>query len=226
MDELGWDKKKYITNNDVLQTLINSKSNIKNINQPERHFSYCNTNYALLALLVEKVTNMPFPDYIRKNIFEPLGMNSTFVYNDKDSAKCTPSYNWRGQQEAFVHLDKVYGDKNVFSTPEDLLKWDRLLYTDQFLSKSTLDAAYAPYSNEKPGIRNYGLGWRMYNLPDSQKIIYHNGWWHGSNAVFIRLIQQDATIILIGNRYDRNIYKAKDLIGLFMNPMASDNEDE
>lgn len=226
MDEIGWDKKKYVTNQDILNTLITQKNSLKNINPPNSHFTYCNTNYALLALLVEKISGLPFPQYLKKQIFEPLTMSSTFVYNDADSSRTNPSYNFRGQEEAFMNLDKVYGDKNVFSTPQDLLKWDRLLHTEQFLTKATLEEAYKPYSNEKPGIRNYGLGWRMYNFSDGKKIIYHNGWWHGSNAVFIRLVDEDATIIVIGNKYNRCIYKAKDLIGLFFNSITSINEDE
>ena len=152
-------------------------------------------------------------------------MNNSFVYSDKDSVRTTPSYDWRNYQAMFINLDKVYGDKNIFSTPEDLLKWDRLLSSELYLTKATLAEAYKPYSNEKAGVRNYGLGWRMYNFPH-KKIIYHNGWWHGSNAVFIRLIEEDATIIVIGNKYNRNIYKAKELIGIFTGPISTGNEDE
>jgi CubicO group peptidase (beta-lactamase class C family) len=192
---------------------------------PGKQFAYCNTNYALLALLIEKVTAMTYPEYIKKSIFAPLKMNSSFVYSDKDSARTTPSYDWRNYQAMFINLDKVYGDKNIFSSPEDLLKWDRLLSSELYLTKATLAEAYKPYSNEKAGVRNYGLGWRMYNFPH-KKIIYHNGWWHGSNAVFIRLIDEDATIIVIGNKYNRNIYKAKELIGIFTGPISTGNEDE
>jgi CubicO group peptidase (beta-lactamase class C family) len=153
-------------------------------------------------------------------------MDDSFVYTDMDSIKATPSYDWRQQTAVFMNLDKVYGDKNIFSTPRDLLKWDRLLYTNQFLQDSILNQAYQPYSNERAGIRNYGLGWRMYDYPNGYKIIYHNGWWHGSNAVFIRLIKEDATIILIGNQYNRNIYRARDLIGAFVEHYTADNGEE
>jgi CubicO group peptidase (beta-lactamase class C family) len=225
MEEIGWNSKTFITNQDILNTLISKKSILKNISPPNKHFTYCNTNYALLALLIEKVTAMTYPDYIKKSIFEPLKMNSSFVYSDKDSARTTPSYDWRNYQAMFINLDKVYGDKNIFSSPEDLLKWDRLLSSELYLTKATLAEAYKPYSNEKAGVRNYGLGWRMYNFPH-KKIIYHNGWWHGSNAVFIRLLDEDATIIVIGNKYNRNIYKAKELIGIFTGPISTGNEDE
>ena len=117
------------------------------------HFAYCNTSYVLLALLIEKITKTSYPSFIRKTIFEPSGMKNTFVYTDADSAKTNPSYDWKNQEQAFINLDKVYGDKNIFSTPRDLLIWDRLLISNQFLKASTLAEAYRPYSNEKNGIK-------------------------------------------------------------------------
>jgi CubicO group peptidase (beta-lactamase class C family) len=215
-----------VCNADILNALINRKSELRNITSPNKHFTYCNTNFALLALLIEKITKQSYPEYLKKVIFEPLQMKNTFVYTSADSMKANPSYNWKCQQEAFMNLDNVYGDKNIFSTPQDLLKWDRLLATHEFLSEKTLQEAYKPYSNERAGIRNYGLGWRMYNFPSGYKIIYHNGWWHGSNAVFIRLPKEDATIIVIGNKYNRNIYKAKELIGLFVKNFYNTSEEE
>jgi CubicO group peptidase (beta-lactamase class C family) len=96
-----------------------------------------------------------------------------------DTLKAVPSYNWRGQPETFNFLDQVYGDKNIYTTARDLLIWDRALASGLIFNEETLNEAYAPYSNEKPGLRNYGLGWRMNIFPDGNKIIYHNGWWHG-----------------------------------------------
>lgn len=91
-----------------------------------------------------------------------------------------PSYFYNGRQYAFDFLDLVYGDKNVYSTVEDLQKFERSLTEYKFLSKASLDEAYIPYSNEKPGTHNYGLGWSMLLLKNGKKIIYHNGWWHGN----------------------------------------------
>lgn len=215
MDELGW-KKKTVTNQDVLNTLIQQKNKIKNINPPNRKFTYCNTNYVLLALLIEKITETSFAEHLKKTIFIPLEMNHSFVYTDADSSKTTPSFDAKGKQAAFINLDKVVGDKNIFSTPQDLLKWDRLLSSKQYLNDSMLKEAYQPYSNEKEGIRNYGLGWRMLNYSDGYKIIYHNGWWHGNNSVFMRLIKEDATIILIGNKFNKKIYSAREISTFFI----------
>ncbi len=226
IDEIGWDKNVFVKNQDVFNILVDRKNELKNITPPNRHFSYCNTNYALLALLIEKLSNSTYPQFIKKYIFDPLQMTHSFVYTQLDSSRITPSYDWRGQRIPFNQLDMVYGDKNIYSTVKDLLKWDRLIRTNVFLSASSLKEAYTPYSNEKAGIKNYGLGWRMNLYPDGKKIIFHNGWWHGNNASFIRVIEGDATIIVLGNRYNRGIYKSKLLINLFDRAHSADEDDE
>ncbi len=225
MEDLGWDKDVYIKNQDVFDYLVNFKGKL-DVGAPDRHFTYCNTNYALLALLIEKVTGNTFPGFIQKEFFIPLNMTHSFVFTREDSAKVNPSYDWRGQMIPLNYLDLVYGDKNIYSTAEDLLIWDRALRSDKLFNENTLQQAYAPYSNEKPGIRNYGLGWRMNVYPNGKKMIYHNGWWHGYNASFIRLIDEDATIIVMGNRYTRAVYKAKSLCPIFgANYVAGEDEE-
>jgi CubicO group peptidase (beta-lactamase class C family) len=226
MEDLGWNKKTYIKNQDVLDYLIDKKALIKNISSPNTHFNYSNTNFALLALLAEKVTGKPFPELIKQTFFVPLHMDHSYIFTLADSATAIPSYDWRGRQIALEFLDQVYGDKNVYTTPEDLLKWDAALKDTNIFSTEILNQAYTGYSNEKPGIKNYGLGWRMNNYPNGKKIIYHNGWWHGSNAAFVRLLEDDATIIIIGNKYNRNIYKAKDLSNIFSSYFKNDIEED
>jgi hypothetical protein len=66
-------------------------------------------------------------------------------------------------------------------------------------------------------VKNYGLGWRLYLYPDNKKIVYHNGWWHGNNTVFTRLVDDSATVIILGNKYNRRIYDAKKLYTAFGN---------
>lgn len=214
MQDLGWPQHQYCTNEDVLDYLIKYKP--AGTGRPDTHFSYCNTNYSLLGLIIEKVSGMSYEDFLKKTFFIPLGMKDTYVFNmARDSARAMKSYDYRGRMEPYTFLDQGFGDKNVYSTPEDMLKWDQALYTNQIFSKETLEEAYTPYSNERPGIRNYGFGWRMNIFPDGKKVIYHNGWWHGNNTVFIRSIQDSVTIIVLGNKYDRNIYQAKKIAEIF-----------
>lgn len=222
----GWDESRYVSNQDVMDFLITHKAEMTDIVSPNTHFSYCNTNYALLALLIEKVSGLKYADYLSNHFFIPLQMKNSYVFTLADTAKAIPSFNWRGKPETFNFLDQVYGDKNIYTSARDLLTWDRALNTNLIFSDATLEQAYTPYSNEKPGIRNYGLGWRMNIFPDGNKIIYHNGWWHGSNATFIRLLKEKATIIVIGNKFTRAVYHAKILTSLFGNYYSPIDEGE
>jgi CubicO group peptidase (beta-lactamase class C family) len=213
LEKLKWDKKLRVTNQDILQTLYDHQPPLDFVSG--RRFAYCNTNYALLALIIEKMTGMPYHDYMKTAFFDPLGMQDTYVYTLADSARAMPSYEYNGRKWGFDYLDLVYGDKNIYSTVRDLLKWDQALYSNKFFKQSTLDSAFAPYSFEKPGIKNYGLGWRMFCYPTGKKIVYHNGWWHGNNTVLTRLIQDSATIIVLGNKRNNNIYRVKPLFEVF-----------
>lgn len=215
IDKTNWKDSLTLSNQDVFDILVTQKNTLENIGKPNTHFSYCNTNYALLALLIEKVSGLSYPVYMKQHLFDPLGMKNSFVYTRADSSAATNSYDWKGSLMAYGNLEEVYGDKNIFSTAQDLLKWHRALSANLICNPTVLEQAYTPYSNEKPGIKNYGLGWRMNQYPNGTKVIFHNGWWHGNNAAFIRLLDQDVVIIVMGNRFTRNIYKAYQLINSF-----------
>ncbi|HET9057492.1 MAG TPA: serine hydrolase domain-containing protein [Chitinophagaceae bacterium] len=208
-----WDFKTPVTNYDVLSYLIKYKPKCDHL--PDKAFQYSNTNFAILALIIEKVSGKSYGDYLKETFFTPLQMKDTYVYTPDDSDKVLPSFNWRGRKEGFTFLDDIYGDKNIYSTVKDLLKWDQALYTTELFKPETLNAAFTPYSNEKPGINNYGLGWRMKLYPNGKKIIFHNGWWHGNNSCFQRVIQDSVTIIVLGNRFNRNIYHCNKIANIF-----------
>jgi CubicO group peptidase (beta-lactamase class C family) len=215
LEPMGWDKAKFISNEEVLQFLIARKAEMVDSWAPNLKFSYCNTNYALLALIIEKASGKKYGQYLQQQFFKPLQMHHSFVFSLEDTLTATTSFDWRGRLMPFNFLDSVYGDKNVYSTARDLLTWDRALNSGLLFKPETLAQAYAPYSNEKPGVKNYGLGWRMNLYPNGKKITFHNGWWHGNNAVFIRLLQDSATIIVVGNKFCRATYKAIQLANLF-----------
>ncbi len=176
--------------------------------KPNSRFKYCNTNFAVLARLVERITEMTYSDFMTKYFFEPLGMNHTFIYNPSKGlpGNATISYkrNWTREPDMFA--DGVYGDKGIYSTPEDMYRWDQSFYQNKLLSNETIELAYGPCSFEKPGIKNYGLGWRMLCYANGNKIIYHNGWWHGNNTSFYRFIKENMTIIVLGNKFTNSIY--------------------
>ena len=213
-EHLGWDTKKTLTNQDILQLII-EKSALLDIGRPDAYFDYCNTNYALLALVIEKVSSQSFSSYLDQTIFKPLGMNQSFVFSMDKADAVLPSFKFNNQREPFMFLDAVYGDKNIYSTPRDMMKWDMALYDTSFFSQKIIEEAFKGYSYERKGVKNYGLGWRLYEMPSGKKIVYHNGWWHGNNTVFSRLPQDTTVIIVLGNKFNRSIYQAKKIAGIF-----------
>ncbi len=216
MEDGGWDRKTLATNTDVLNTLINWHPT--QAYRPGIRFNYCNTNYVLLALIIEKFSGMPYKDYMQKNIFEPLGMLNTYVLTKNDSARLTPSFDGYGSLWQLDFSDGPYGDKNIYSTPRDLLKWDQALYSESIISKQLLDSAFTPYSNEKPGVYNYGLGFRLLMIPNGKKVIYHHGRWHGFNSAFARLTDEKVTVIILTNKFNRSIYPtARKMYNIFGN---------
>jgi CubicO group peptidase (beta-lactamase class C family) len=225
MENMGWDKKKLVTNQDVLDFIIARHKDIR-IARPDRGFSYSNTNYALLALIIEKTSDLTYGDYLKKTFFEPLGMNDSYVFSMSDTGRYLPSFYYSGRPYQFDYLDLVYGDKNVYSTVRDLLKWDQALRNDSLFTKQTLEAAYMPYSFEKPGTHNYGLGWRMYCLKNGKKLIYHNGWWHGNRTAFYRLLDEDVTIIALCNNDAKKVYSVKEMADIFGDYMQRRDHDD
>jgi CubicO group peptidase (beta-lactamase class C family) len=200
-------------NGDVLSYMIEKRPARQAM--PNMVFKYCNTNYVLLALIIEKITRKDYPTYMSETIFKPLNMNNTFIFNAKVADKYFPSYDYRLRPYKIEKYDFIYGDKNVYSTVRDMVLWDNALSSGSFLAASTLDMAYEPKSPVVNNYHNYGFGWRMLLKPNEDKIIYHNGWWHGNNTVFTRLLSNSTSIIILGNRFNKTIYKGKEIASIF-----------
>ena len=208
--------KKYLTNQDILNLLIEYKPELARTT--DTGFMYCNTNYAMLALLIEKVTEKSFPEAMKQMVFHPLKMKHSFIFEEKDTLTAAKSFYQKGPRVyPYDRLDLIYGDKNVYTTPRDLLNFSKALYSKDFLRADLKDRIFEPYSNEKPGVNNYGLGFRMKIFNDHEKLTYHNGWWHGTNSVFAHLQNSQVTIIAIGNKYSNRVYSALALSGIFEN---------
>ena len=208
-------------NQDVLSFMINRRPAPQS--HPDRVFKYCNTNFVLLALIIEKITGQDFPTYMAENLFKPLKMDNTFIFSEKTIDKYTPSYNAKMVPYRIEKFDCIYGDKNVYSTARDMLLWDKALTEGKFLANTTLEMAFQPQSPTNKYYHNYGLGWRILAKPNEERLIYHNGWWHGNNTVFTRLINESATIIILGNKFNKSIYKGKEIASIFTGKIDTTN---
>lgn len=213
-DKSVWDRHNQLTNKDILDILATKDIGLES--KTGTRFSYCNTNYAMLALIIEKITGLSYKEAMSEMIFKPLGMKNTYVFDDdKDRKKIVPSYKGNGVEIGFDYLDNVYGDKNVFSTARDLLKFDRARQSPDFLKPELLKQVYTGYSNERKGTKNYGLGIRMINWETGQNFYFHNGWWHGNTSSYITLMKEGVTIIALSNKMTRNTYAVRKLAPIF-----------
>lgn len=177
--------------------------------KPDTKFNYNNTNYILLAAIVEHISGMKFAEFAAKNIFKPLGMKSTFVHDRSKEINNplipTGYYSVKRKAED-NYLDGVVGDKQVYSTVSDLFIWDQALYSEKLLKKKTLEEAWTPASPERKNGHNYGYGWRLWTLTDSTKIVYHNGWWHGFNSNYLRVPEDSIAVIVLRNIANRSFH--------------------
>lgn len=208
-------KQEFLTNQSVLEMLIKYKPELARMSNTG--FMYCNTNFALLALIVEKVTETSFPEAMQEILFKPLKMNNSYIFQKKDIPTASQSFFSGYRLYPLDKLDLIYGDKNAYTTPRDLLNFSVAMFSKDFLKPELMSKVFEPYSNEKKGINNYGLGFRMKEFDNGEKLTYHNGWWHGTNSVFAHLLKSKVTIIAIGNKYSQRVYSALALSGLFEN---------
>jgi len=211
-----WDEKRTATNTDVLYLFYANRPGLEFT--PGNKFHYSNTNFALLALIVEKISGKFYPQYVADSIFARAGMANSFVLSHQNAENYLPSWDGGGRVYPFNYLDAIYGDKNVYTTCRDLMKYDSAIRTGALLQQAWLDSAWTPNFVDKKyndPIEQYGLGWRLKIFNDTLKIPYHNGWWHGNNAVFQRLIADTAVIIVTGNRMTNRIYSASKAANVF-----------
>lgn len=199
--EHKWDKDKAPTNSEMMQML--EDHNVNRFFRPGRNFDYSNTGYFVLASIVEKVTDMKYGDFLESNIFEPLQMNSSFVYsfeNDSIAINQLSGYRvYRGRYHAEIGgtiNDAIVGDKNVYATGEDLFKWINGLNSGKVISDKSLELMYTKgetiYGRKVP----YGFGFRI-DTKNDEKVIYHHGKWNGFSTSITQYTDSDLLIIAL-----------------------------
>lgn len=211
MDKI-YDKKIPLTNQKVVEMMIRLKPHIDY--RPNAKFSYNNTNYMLLAYIVEKLSGQNFREYLKKNVFEPAGMVETFVYDPmhpemlKNAATGYVPRRGGPVVSDFNHLDGVTGDKGIYSTVEDLHHWDMALNEEKLVSFQTLEEAFTPqHTQPKVLPKNYGFGWRLTQLDTGDWLTYHTGWWHGFKNYYLHNPKDNSAIIILGNMAGHSLAK-------------------
>jgi CubicO group peptidase (beta-lactamase class C family) len=117
--------------------------------EPGTSYRYSNSGYALLALIVGKASGQSFARFLEARIFDPLGMTNTVAHEEGISTVAHRAFGYSLIEGAWQRTDQsqtsaVLGDGGIYSSIDDLAKWDAALYDERLLKKSSLDAAFAP----------------------------------------------------------------------------------
>jgi len=216
------DQKKGISNKQVMDLIAQYKP--APFNKPNARFLYNNSNFMVLGAIIEKVTGVPYAQYMQEHVFKPAGMTHTAVYSkavydkipvdvvghDRNSWKYSVAQNF---------LDGPVGDKGIYSTIGDLYLFDQALKAGRLIKPSTQDSAYTAHDPLLRGHFSYGYGWRLFEAPN-QKVVYHTGWWHGFRHIFLRDMKNDVTIILLGNLVNGSLLHLDDLFKMTGMPVV------
>jgi CubicO group peptidase (beta-lactamase class C family) len=145
-------------------------------------------------------------------------MNNTFIYKKyrgTEIKNAAPGYTkWRRKAED-SYLNGVVGDKGIYTTVDDMFKFDQALYKGNLVKKELIDEAFKPAHKRLYLHDNYGFGWRINASDTKNKIVYHTGWWKGFRSYFIRELGKKKTIIVLSNTDNRSVFGTNELIKLF-----------
>jgi CubicO group peptidase (beta-lactamase class C family) len=167
--------------------------------KPGLEYRYSNPGYALLAIVAERVSGKRFGELLEQEIFVPLGMSNTFV-DDSPTVKKVGAAVGYGQ---FGQVDDsgptaIPGDGGIYSTVDDLFKWDQALYTEKLVHQSTLAEAFTP-GKVQQGTSSYGFGWNI-EQDGGSKYLWHTGSNAGFRAFIGRHLDERVTVILLTNK--------------------------
>jgi CubicO group peptidase (beta-lactamase class C family) len=179
----------------VLQTVERFKNMALEF-APGEKFSYSNSGYILLGAIIEKVTGRPYEEFVRENIFRVLGMGDTGYDHAETVLKNRASgseFTADGMANAlFVDMSIPHAAGALYSTVEDLYKWDRALYTEKLIPKAGLDRMFTPFKG------NYAYGWMITSFA-GHKNIRHGGGINGFTTDISRFPDDDACVIVLNN---------------------------
>jgi CubicO group peptidase (beta-lactamase class C family) len=198
---------------------------------PDSAYRYSNSGYALLALVVEEVSGETFQEFLRRRIFEPLGMHDTLAYVrggpevphraygysevDADAAATgATGRHWIRTDQSSTSA--VLGDGGIYSSIVDLARWDAALYDDRLLDDASRRLAFSPQVQVtgEPYEAGYGFGWRI-----TGDTLWHSGETIGFRNVIVRWPERRLTVVLLSNRNDPEPYRTALAIGqMFLDP--------
>jgi CubicO group peptidase (beta-lactamase class C family) len=193
------------------KTMLEESKNLKSVFNPGESWSYSNFAYSILAIIIERVSGLSYSNFLDKHFFEPLGMLSTGIYkwDELIGWEIVPNevsgyFTKNGKYYRSLNLGRGIGAGNLYSTLEDLYKWNEALFNHKALNQVSLEAALIPVqtkdgSPDKFGIQ-YGYGLWIQNINNTRSI-HHGGAIDGYECRLLRLPDLNMNIIIFLNRF-------------------------
>lgn len=204
---------KQVSDRDVLNLMMGVDSTYF---QPGTQHRYSNSAYAVLVMILEKLSGISFSEFLKTNIFIPLQMTNTVAFTEGKNEVSHRALGYHIEKEAILFSDQsptsaVLGDGGIYSSVYDLYKWDQALNTNTLLSKDW----FLEYV--KPGLEGYGFGWHIDTYKGKYRMS-HTGSTCGFRNVIQRYPDDNLTIILLTNRREPDIEPLADRIAeIFFN---------
>ncbi|MBV8860810.1 MAG: beta-lactamase family protein [Mycobacterium sp.] len=172
--------------------------------RPGSGYRYSNSGYALLALIVQRASGKTFATFLRERIFQPLGMTNTVA---GASAVSHRAFGYTHEAGRWNRTDQdqtsaVLGDGGIYSSIDDLAKWDAALYDSRLLQQSSLRAAFTPATHTDHREIDYGYGWRI-----TGETLWHSGETVGFRNVIVRYPKRHVTAVVLTNRNEPEPYQ-------------------
>lgn len=225
---LDWKKNTIATNNDLIDYYASKKDTLEFA--PGARYRYCNTNYAFLAKIIERISGESLNKYLTKRIFKPLKMKNTFVYNRRLAPKHIKNYAYGyvwiknsfekaseddqrvGRMGAY-YMDGIVGGAKINSTVEDIYKWYNALNGNKLLTKQEF-AEVTELSSTSTGKRiNYGFGFDVRLKDDKLYSFGHTGSWDGYITFTYHNVLKNRTIIVLNN-FDKAVAPYEDIVAI------------
>ena len=204
-DEVVTDPSRQLRDIDVLHLLEKER---RLYFEPGTQYRYSNGGYSMLALIVERASGKKFQDFLHERIFEPLGMRNTLAYVAEGPAVPHRAYGytlandgkWQRTDQSLTSA--VLGDGGIYSSIDDLAKWDAAQYDDRLLSDASRELAFTPWTKTDDEQVKYGFGWRI-----TGATLWHSGETIGFRNVIVRYPKAHLSVIVLTNRNDPEPYR-------------------
>jgi len=205
------DRKTQLNDDDVLSMIATQH---KLYFEPGTAFRYSNGGYVLLGLIVQRVSGMDLADFMKQRIFQSLGMDHSLMYENGHGPEVSHrAYGYSLLDGKWTQTDQsitsaTRGDGGIYTSIDDLAKWDAALYTDKLLSEDSRKLAFTPHDPSGDPDTGYGFGWRI-----SDDTVWHSGESSGFRNVIVRWPTQHFSVIILTNRNEFMPYPLAITIG-------------